>query len=171
MQTERFTVGVLVNNHYGVLGRITGLFSKRGYNIESLAVGTTENPLYSRITIVCIGDAYTRNQVVCQLEKLHDVLSAALFSDEETVITEHILLKIRTSGNEPNALISDIILRFNGKVRDFGKGFITAETSAAPERIDAFIEAVRPLGILETCRSGALAMSHGNSDLLQIPEA
>lgn len=166
---EKFTVGLVVNNHYGVLNRVTGLFSKRGYNIDSLAVGETENPAYSRITIVCTGDEYMREQVVRQLEKLHDVIQVVLFDDKAAVSSEHLLIKINVAA-ESKAAISEMINRYGGKVRDFGADFITAEITAESAGVDLFIEAARSFGILELCRSGALAMSHGREFMLKVFE-
>jgi len=156
---KKFTIGALVRNHFGVLNRITGLFSKRGYNIDSLAVGETENPDISRITFVCSGDEYVQGQVVRQFEKLHDVHSVMVF-DENTVSTEHMLIKIRLVGN-CQAGVSKTISDFGGRVCDFGADYVIAELTAPTATIDRFIEAVRELGILETCRSGALAMALG----------
>ncbi|MDR2530039.1 MAG: acetolactate synthase small subunit [Oscillospiraceae bacterium] len=158
---RKFTVGVTVNNHYGVLNRVTALFSKRGYNIDSLAVGETENPALSRITIVCTGDDYMREQVVRQLEKLEDVKRVTQFCDADAVSAEHLLIKLKVNG-EGNSAINALINRYGGKVRDFGSDFITAEITAPSEEIDAFIETARSFGILETCRSGAIALSKGS---------
>jgi acetolactate synthase-1/3 small subunit len=166
-QTQRFTVGVIVANHFGVLNRVAGLFSKRGYNIDSLAVGETENPDYSRITIVCTGDDYISEQVVKQLAKLHDVKQVVLFDDVTTVQVEHLLIKlVATAKSKPK--ITDLINHFGGKVRDFGGDFITAEITGTSEQINQFIAATASLGILEVCRSGALAMSHGTQEMLSV---
>ena len=164
----KFTVGVVVNNHFGVLNRVTGLFSKRGYNIDSLAVGETENPAYSRITLVCTGGAYMREQVVRQLEKLHDVISVALLGDDTTIFSEHLLIKINVTDGT-RAEISGLVNRYGGMARDFGADFITAEVTASSERIDRFIQHARPFGILELCRSGTLAVSHGRECMLEAP--
>jgi len=166
---DKFTVGCVVSNHYGVLNRIAGLFSKRGYNIDSLAVGETENPEYSRITIVSSGDAYIREQVEKQLDKLPDVMSVMIFDEESTVAVEHLLIKIRVTEDE-NAALSDAINRHGGKVRDFGPGFVTVEITAPSEVVERFINAARPYGIYETCRSGAIAVSHGLNGILEIPK-
>ncbi|MDR1805611.1 MAG: acetolactate synthase small subunit [Clostridium sp.] len=165
---EKFTIGALVNNHYGVLNRVAGLFSKRGYNIDSLAVGETENPAYSRMTIVCTGGEYMRGQAVRQLRKLVDVISVQPLDDGSTVAVEHLLIKVRVNDRQKNSL-NQLINLFNGKVRDFGADFITVEITAPPNYIDDFIEGLRPYGILETCRSGALAMSHGTGNMLTAP--
>jgi acetolactate synthase-1/3 small subunit len=163
----KHTIAALVENKAGVLSRISGLFARRGFNIDSLAVGETENPAYSRITLVCTGDVYMREQVVRQLDKLHDVLQVAPYDPETAVSTEHLLIKLSVSaGNK--AVVSDLINRYGGKVRDFGANFITAEITAGSDRIHDFIEAANPLGVIETCRSGTLTMSCGTDNTLRI---
>jgi len=156
---NKFTVGALVKNQFGVLNRITGLFSKRGYNIDSLAVGETENPEISRITFVCSGDEYMREQVVRQLEKLHDVIAVTLFG-QDVVESEHMLIKLQLMGNCQTA-ISRSINRFSGRICDFGPDYVIIELTAPTAKIDEFIEHVRSMGILEVCRSGTLAMKIG----------
>jgi acetolactate synthase-1/3 small subunit len=163
--TDKFTVGLLVNNRFGVLNRVTGLFRKRGYNIDSLAVGETENPEYSRITIVCTGSEYMCEQVLRQLDKLVDVIQIVAFDPADTVSAEHLMLKLRVSA-DAKPVISDLINYYSGKVRDFGADYITAEFIAATDVINEIIEASRRFGILETCRSGAIAMTRGVGNML-----
>ena len=164
---EKFTVGLLVNNHAGVLNRVAGLYAKRGYNIDSLAVGVTENPLYSRITIVSTGDSYMKDQVVRQLWKLHDVKVAALLPGGSMVGVEHMLIKMR-AGGDSKAGISALINAYAGKVMDFGDTFITAEITGDSEKIDQFIHEAEALGILELCRSGLISLSLGDANVLSI---
>jgi len=162
----RFTVGLIVSNHYGVLNRIAGLYGKRGYNIHSLAVGETEDPKYSRMTIVSTGDDYTRSQVVKQLNKLHDVKSAVLLEQSESVSVEHLLIKLKAG--EQNSGIAELINAYGGKVVDLGAGFITADLTGSTGKIDEFIEKCMPFGILELCRSGSLALSKGTEKVLSV---
>lgn len=164
--SEKFTVGLVVANHFGVLNRVAGLYSKRGYNIDSLAVGETENPEYSRMTIVSTGDAYMKDQVVKQLRKLHDVKMVTLFTNSSMIGVEHMLVKLTASENK--AGISELINSYGGKVMDFGEDFITAEITGSSEKIDRFINESRSLGILETCRSGLISVSHGIDSMLNI---
>ena len=161
---EKFIVGIIVSNHFGVLNRVAGLYAKRGYNIDSLAVGETENPEYSRMTIVSTGDEYMKNQVISQLEKLSDVKMVALLDNNTSVSIEHMLIKLKL-GNEGKAAISDLINNYGGNVMDFGADFITAEISGSSEKIERFIEAVREIGILEVCRSGLISMIQGTDNL------
>ena len=164
---EKFTVGLIVSNHFGVLNRVAGLYAKRGYNIDSLAVGETENPAYSRMSIVSTGDAYMKEQVVRQLEKLYDVISVTLFENDHMVAVEHMLIKLKAvSGSKAD--ISALINSYGGKVMDFGETFITAEITGSSERIDRFIAKAKPLGILELCRSGQISMAQGTDRMLTI---
>jgi len=162
---EKFTVGIIVSNHFGVLNRVAGLYAKRGYNIDSLAVGETEDPAFSRMTIVSTGDEYMKNQVLKQLEKLHDVKMVVLLEKEKSVSSEHMLIKLKV-GKEGKAAISDLINDFGGNVMDFGEDFITAEISGSSEKIERFIEASKVTGILEVCRSGLISMSQGSETVL-----
>jgi len=166
---DKFIVGIIVPNQFGVLNRVAGLYAKRGYNIDSLAVGVTENPAFSRMTIVSTGDDYMKNQVLKQLEKLHDVKMVVLLDKDDSVSIEHMLIKLRV-GSEGNATISDLINDFGGKVMDFGGDFITAEISGGSDKIERFIEMTRDYGILELCRSGLISMVHGVDNVLSIED-
>jgi len=167
--SNRFIVGILVSNHFGVLNRVAGLYAKRGYNIDSLAVGETENPSYSRMTIVSTGDEYMRNQVLQQLEKLHDVKMVVLLDNENAVSIEHMLIKLEIGG-EGKTAISDLINDYGGNVMDFGADFITAEISGGAEKIENFISAAREIGILEICRSGLISMTQGTENVFKVED-
>jgi len=162
---DRFTVGLIVTNRYGVLNRIAGLYSKRGYNIDTLTVGETENPEFSRMTIVSSGDQQIRTQVVRQLNKLYDVKLAVLLDEEDAISVEHLLIKLKTNGGG-NAPITALINEYGGKVMDVGNQYIVADLTGTPEKIQEFIEKCKPIGILELCRSGVLALSAGTNHLL-----
>ena len=162
--SDKFTVGIIVSNHFGVLNRVAGLYAKRGYNIDSLAVGETDDPAYSRMTIVSTGDEYIKNQVLRQLEKLHDVKTVVLLDKNSSVSIEHMLIKLKL-GDEGKAAISDLINDYGGNVMDFGGDFITAEISGSSEKIERFIDAAREIGILEVCRSGLISMIQGTENV------
>ena len=164
---EKFIVGIIVSNHFGVLNRVAGLYAKRGYNIDSLAVGETENPIYSRMTIVSTGDEYMKNQVLRQLEKLHDVKMVVLLDKDSSVSIEHMLIKLKVGG-AGKATISDLINDYGGKVMDFGGNFITAEITGSSEKIERFIDSARTIGILEVCRSGLISMICGTENVFSI---
>jgi len=164
---KKFTVGLIVSNHFGVLNRVAGLYAKRGFNIDSLAVGTTENPKYSRMTIVSSGDVDIQKQVIKQLQKLHDVKKIFMFDNGCTVSVEHLLIKISVeSGNNTKA--SGLINSYGGKVRDFGADFITAEVTGETCIIDDFIKSCEAFDILELCRSGSISMACGTENMLSV---
>ena len=165
--SEKFTVGILVSNHFGVLNRVAGLYAKRGYNIDSLAVGVTEDPAYSRMTIVSTGDEYMKNQVLQQLEKLHDVKMVVLLESTSSVSIEHMLIKLEL-GTEGKAAISALINNYGGNVMDFGAEFITAEISGSSEKIEQFITEAKKIGILELCRSGLISMTQGTENVFKV---
>ena len=164
---EKFTVGIIVSNHFGVLSRVAGLYAKRGYNIDSLAVGETENPKYSRMTIVSTGDEYMKNQVLRQLEKLHDVKMVTLLEKGKSVSNEHLLIKLKVDGTS-KAKISQTINDYGGKAMDFSGDFITAELTGSSQKIERLIDEARNIGILEICRSGVISMVHGMENVLNI---
>jgi len=164
---EQFTVGILVNNHFGVLNRVAGLYAKRCYNIDSLAVGETEDPRFSRMTIVSTGDAYMREQVVKQLRKLHDVKAVVLFDKGATVSLEHVLVKLKVNPAH-SVSISDLVDRFSGKIKGFGPDYAVVEITGDTPKIEAFLEAARPCGIIECCRSGRIALSHGLTHVMEV---
>ncbi len=166
---DRFAVGLIVANRFGVLNRIAGLYGKRGYNIDSLAVGETEDPRFSRMTIVSTGDQQIRNQIIRQLNKLYDVKSAVLLDESESLQVEHLMIKIRTNG-EGNAPVTTLLNDYGGKVLEIGAKYIVADLTGSPDKINEFIMKCMPLGILELCRSGVLALSNGTKNILNINE-
>lgn len=165
----KFTVGIIVPNQFGVLNRVAGLYGKRGFNIESLAVGITNNPQYSRMTIVSYGDEDVQKQVVKQLQKLYDVKKIILYNPESTVSVEHLLVKLSIK-NGDNTKASELINFYGGKVRDFGASFITAEVTGETSLIEEFIDKCKDFDILELCRSGAISMVLGTEKMLSIKE-
>jgi len=161
---HKIIIGAIVNNQFGVLMRITELFTKRCYNIDSLEVGVTDDPDFSRMTIVATGDAHTEQQIVKQLSKLHAVRFAAIIPPEHASVREHMLIKLRV-GPDRNADLTSMINRYGAKVIDFSADTITAEVTGEVASNDAFIEASREFGILEICRAGAQALHRGTECL------
>lgn len=166
---DKFTIGLIVSNKYGVLNRVAGLYAKRGFNIDSLAVGTTEDTAFSRITIVSRGDAEIQDQVIKQLQKLHDVKKVLLFDSSHMISVEHLLIKLGTE-NGNNTRASSLVNRYGGKIKDFGENFLTAEITGDSGSIDNFIDACSEFDILELCRSGAISMALGTDSMLSIKE-
>lgn len=159
---EKFFIGALVNNQFGVLTRVAGLFARRGYNIDSLTVGITENPGYSRMTIAATGDAYIKEQIVKQLAKLHDVKRVELLNPDTTVIREQLLVKI---GCKERARILEAAQVFRANVVDFSPETITIELTGESGKLEAFLEYVKDFGVLEVCRTGAAALQRGSACL------
>lgn len=160
MRSNQFILGVIVSNHFGVLTRVSGLFSRRGYNIDSLNVSETENPEFSRMTIIVRGDDYIKGQIVKQLEKLHDVQRVELMPKDDTVIREHMLVKIKVS-SETRAEITEAVKIFRGKVVDFNSDSMVIEITGETSKLDAFVDFSKKVGIIEMCRAGALALNRG----------
>jgi acetolactate synthase-1/3 small subunit len=157
---EKHTIAVMVENKFGVLSRVAGLFSARGYNIESLSVGETLDPTVSRMTLVVKGDAFVVEQVIKQLHKLIDVIKVTDLSEENHVEREMVLVKVNA---EPAARaeilrIGDI---FRAKVVDVTPNTYTLEVTGEESKIEAIIELLRPFGIQELVRTGKVAIARG----------
>ncbi|MBI4978133.1 MAG: acetolactate synthase small subunit [Spirochaetes bacterium] len=155
---RRFVIACLVENHFGVLARISGLFSARGFNIDSLTVGATEDPSISRMTIVVLGDERIMEQVKKQLNKLIDVIKVLDLSSNNYVDRELALIKINiTKESRMSAL--QLFEVFQAKVVDITLKSVTAEVSGSTQKIAAFIEMLKPFGIIETARTGKIALT------------
>lgn len=156
----KHTLTVLVENKPGVLTRIAGLFARRGYNIDSLAVGRTENPAISRMTIVVEGDDRVIEQVTKQLYKLIEVIKLTDVTDDEHVGREMILIKV----NADPAIrgeIMQIVEIFRARIVDIGWNSLIIEATGDEGKIDAIESALRPFGIKEVVRTGKIAMARG----------
>ncbi len=160
----RHTISVLVENEFGVLARVAGLFSGRGFNIESLTVAETLDPTVSRITLVTRGDDQVVEQIEKQLNKLISVIKVMDFADSPHVERELALLKV-TADEKTRAEVMNIIDIFRGKVIDVGPRSYIVEVTGGEEKIQAFLELLRPVGIKEIVRTGKVAMHRGNGPL------
>lgn len=156
----RHTLTVLVENQPGVLTRVAGLFSRRGYNIESLAVGETHEKSISRMTIVVDGDDRVIEQVVKQLNKLVDVISVRDITEEEHVDRELVLIKVKA---EPavRGEIMQIVEIFRARIVDIGQNTLIIECTGDEGKIRAIEKSLKPFGILELVRTGKIAMVRG----------
>lgn len=152
----KYTLSVLVENRPGVLSRVVSLFSRRGYNIDSLAVGATEVSDISRMTITGEGDNYTLEQVEKQLNKLVPVVKVRSLGGD-AVRAELMLVRIACD-TQGFGEVNNIAKLMNAEVADVGKGTVTLKFSGSPEKCDTLLELVRPFGIKELARSGVLAM-------------
>lgn len=160
----RSTIAVYVENKYGVLTRVSGLFMQRGFNIESLTVGETEDPNYSRITVTIHGDERDREQLMNQLKKLHNVKRVKLMEAGKTVERELMLVKVSNTPENRNEIITAADI-FRAKVIDYTTDSICVCVTGESSKIKAFIEVMKPLGIIEMCRTGVVALERGSSIL------
>jgi len=157
----KHTLSVLVENHPGVLSRVAGLFSRRGFNIDSLAVGVTEDLDVSRITIVVDGDDYTVEQVSKQLNKLIDIIKIKKLDDKESVKRELALIKV-SANTSTRSEIMNIVEIFRAKIVDVSKSTLTIEVAGAGEKVAALEDMLKSFGIKEIVRTGAIAIERGN---------
>ncbi len=154
----RHTISVLVENKFGVLSRVSGLFSDRGYNIESLSVGETTDPNVSLMTIVTSGDDWVIEQITKQLNKLIDVIKVVDLTELEHVEREMILVKVAPR-QENKAEVLRIAEIFRGRVVDSSLATYTIEITGNEQKIEAFIELIKPMGIKEFVRTGKVALA------------
>ena len=153
-------ISALVSNQVGVLAHVASLFSARGYNIDSMNVGETEDPAVSRMTIVARGDAAVIEQIVKQLRKLVSILKVQDLSGQPYVERDLMLIKVGTPPGRRGEVI-DLVEVFRGKVVDISPKDIVVELSGPEAKIEAFISLCRPYGIKETVRSGRIALLRG----------
>ena len=153
----RHTISVVVQNRFGVLTRIAGLFSGRGFNIDTLNVGPTQNDKISRMTLVVVGNDQVLEQVVKQLNKLVDVLEVHDFKDGDFIDRELILLRVKaTSSTRPEVMqICDI---FRAKIVDVQSSSLSIEVTGDESKIDKFLQLMKPFGVLELSRTGRIAL-------------
>ena len=164
----RHTISVVVQNRFGVLTRIAGLFSGRGFNIDTLNVGPTQNDKVSRMTLVVVGNDQVLEQVVKQLNKLVDVLEVHDFKDGDVIDRELILLRVKaTSSTRPEVMqICDI---FRAKIVDVQSTSLSIEVTGDESKIDKFLQLMKPFGILELSRTGRIALPRRCSSPLTQP--
>ncbi len=153
----RHTISVVVQNRFGVLTRIAGIFSGRGFNIDTLNVAPTQNDKISRMTLVVVGNDQVLEQVVKQLNKLVDVLEVHDFKDGDVIDRELILLRVKaTSSTRPEVMqICDI---FRAKIVDVQSSSLSIEVTGDESKIDKFLQLMKPFGILELSRTGRIAL-------------
>ncbi|HNS14024.1 MAG TPA: acetolactate synthase small subunit [Syntrophorhabdaceae bacterium] len=157
----RHTISVLVENEFGVLSRISGLFSGRGFNIESLCVAETLDPTISTMTIVTTGDDAIIEQILKQLNKLINVIKVIDFRDTDYVSREMVLVKVNAD-EKTRAEILRMVEIFRGKIIDVSPKTYTIMITGDEEKLRAFLALVRPLGIKDLVRTGPIAMARGD---------
>lgn len=161
MFDEKFVLSMLVNNEAGVLTRVSGLFARRSFNIDSLSVGETEKSNVSRITIVATGNVHTKEQIIKQLEKLHDVYVVQLMDLEKTVVRELTLIKIYADHDE-RSHIQEAVGVFRAKVVDLSPYSMTVELTGENSKLNAFLAFLKPNSLTELCRTGITAIGRGD---------
>jgi acetolactate synthase-1/3 small subunit len=158
----------LVDNTAGVLSRVAGLFSRRGYNIDSLTVGVTADERYSRMTVVSIGEEEILDQIEKQLRKLEDVRDIKVLEPGCSVYRELILIKVRANANERQA-VNAITEIFRGTIVDAGKDSLTVMLTGDQSKLDALINLLEDYEILELARTGLTGLSRGSRDIRYLP--
>jgi acetolactate synthase-1/3 small subunit len=160
---RKHILSILVENKPGVLTRIAGLFARRGFNIDTLAVGPTDDERLSRITLTLDGATHSIDQVTKQLHKLVNVLKIRDLEPEETLARELALFKISADGSS-RAEVMQVCEVFRAKIVDLGKRSVVVEVTGPCEKLDAFERLVRPFGLIEMARTGEIAIARGRGE-------
>lgn len=163
----RHVIAALVTNEPGVLAQVAGMFAARGFNIDSLVVGRTENPELSRMTIVVIGDDAVLEQVRKQLQKLVPVVKVVDYQDVPFVERDLVIVQVNTrDGDDPTAYrtaVMQVAQIFRANIVDLSSDRMMLELGGAEEKLEAFVEQVKPFGLIELARTGVIAMPRGHS--------
>lgn len=163
---NRFVIAVYVDNKFGVLTRVTSMFTRRGFNIDALTVGETEDHRYSRITISLSGDGYAKEQLLNQLRKLYNVKKLEILEEENAVKRELSLIKLKNTPEYRQDIMTAVQV-YRAKIIDYGTESLCVEITGESSKIDAFIQTMMPCGIIEMCRTGVVALERGSSSLLE----
>ncbi len=156
-------LSILVENKPGILFKITHLFRSRNFNIDSISVGITENPDYSKMTITTYGDEKQIEQIVKQLDKMIDTVKVEHLDEHKTVFRELSLFKIKLSNANDSMEINKLANAYGGKVHDVKKDSIMVELTATPDQIKAFEELAKPFGIIDVARTGVAALQRSGA--------
>lgn len=169
MSKNKFVLAIYVDNKYGVLTRVTSMFTRRGFNIDTLAVGETENPSYSRITISLCGDESDKHQIISQLKKQYNVKKVEEIPADTGIRRELLLLKVKNS-SETRLDVKDCIEAFRAKIVDYNADSLVIEMTGDTPKIEAFVENMKPFGIIEMCRTGIVAIKRGSDSILSLED-
>ena len=164
MENNKFVIAVYVDNKAGVLTRVTAMFTRRNFNIDTLTVGETERSEYSRITITMSGDDYVKQQLINQLKKLYVVKKVEVLEDEP-IKRELMLIKVENKSEHRNDIMTAVDV-FRASVIDYSMEGMCIEVTGNPSKIDAFVKLMEPFGILEMCRTGVVALDRGANTLM-----
>ena len=167
MQSKVFQL--IVDNTSGVLSRISGLFSRRGYNIESITAGTTADPKYTRITIVATGDDDILEQIEKQLRKLTDVRNIKELRPENSVYRELCMIKVETLDADQRVQIASIVEMFGAKIIDVADESLMMEIVGNTQKVEAFIKMMQGYNILEIARTGIAGLARGKEEVVYLP--
>lgn len=159
---DKFVLSVLVENKAGVLSRVSGLFSRRGYNIDSLTVCETSNPLQSRMTIVVRGDEYILDQIQKQLAKLVEVISIKKCEEKTSVEREMALIKVKAESNNRGTIIETCDI-YKARIVDVSLESVIIEITGSEEKIESLLRLLEPYGILEYVKTGLTVLERGSS--------
>lgn len=165
MEAKFHLISALVENKPGVMQRIAGMFSRRGFNMDNLSVGPTENPKYSRMTITVHGDETVLEQVIKQMNKLVPVIKVRELGWNDAVCRELALIKLSTSRAESRAEIAQYVDVFRGSIVDVSPDSMVIEITGDPDKIEAFVKLVQQFGIKELARTGVTAMHRGQKSV------
>lgn len=161
MEMQSHIISTLVENKPGVLQNVSSLFTRRGFNIDSITVGESEVENLARMVIVVVGDEKVLEQVTKQLNKLVDVIKVKDLDPENTIKRELCLIKVKVSNEKARAEIMQYSSIFKGKIVDVCEDYLTLEITAKPQKINALIKLLRPFGITKIARTGPTALSRG----------
>jgi len=156
-------LSLLVENKPGILFKITHLFRSRNFNIDSIAVGVTENPDYSRMTITTYGDEKQVDQIVKQLDKMIDTVEVKHLDEHKTVYRELSIFKIKLSNANDSMEVNKLANAYGGKIHDVRKDSLMVELTATPDQIKAFEELAKPFGIIDVARTGVAALQRSGA--------
>lgn len=163
---SKYTVAVLVNNQFGVLNRVTGMFRRRQFNISALTVSETETRELSRITVVFDGEEVAKQQLINQLYKLPDVCSIKEFTDDDSISCELLLIKMKNEASTREE-IRGAADAFGALTVDYSKDYVMFRLTDSSRRIDDFINLMRDFTILEICRTGSVSLEKGSTTIRQ----
>ncbi len=163
-QMKQFVIAIYVDNLSGVLTRVSGMFTRRGFNIDALTVAETESAEYSRITITISGDQYAREQLINQLRKLYNVKKVEVL-DDDCIKRGLMLIKVKNTPETRSDVLAAVDI-YRAKVIDYTSDAMCIEITGDPSKIDAFVTLMMPFGIIEMCRTGIVALERGENTLL-----
>lgn len=164
---KQFVISIRVSNKFGVLSRVASMFSRRGFNIDSLTVSATESEGISRMTITATGDEYTKKQIILQLNRLHEVIAISEMPYEDSLVRELLLIKVKSSP-ENHQQIMDAVGIFKASIIDYAPESFCIEVTGETSKLDTFISLMEPYGIIEMCRTGAVALIRGATSLREM---